>query len=320
MKLKTPNLKIVALAGGVGGAKLAEGLAQILPPENLTIIVNTGDDFVHWGLNISPDLDTVCYTLAGLANPLTGWGRLDESWNVFGQMESLGAETWFRLGDKDLATHLERTRRLRDGESISRITRDFCARWGIRHTVLPMSDDPVQTMVTTTELGELPFQEYFVHQRCEPTVSGFRFAGIESARPALGIAEALRQADALVFCPSNPWVSIDPILKTLPPLPLGEGPGVRIAVSPILGGETVKGPAAKMFRELGFEASALAVARHYGRPLLTGFVLDSVDAALEKPVAKLGLRPLVTATLMQSSGDRARLARDVLHFAESLIP
>lgn len=310
---------IVALAGGVGGAKLADGLAQILPPEALTIIVNTGDDFVHWGLNISPDLDTVCYTLAGLANPLTGWGRMEETWNVFEQMERLGAETWFRLGDSDLATHLERTRRLRGGEPLSSITRDFCARWGIRHTILPMSDDPVATMVDTVEFGELPFQEYFVHQRCEPQVKGFRFAGIETARPAPGVVEALRAADAVVFCPSNPWVSIDPILGVVSSLPTGEGPRVRVAVSPILGGETVKGPAAKMFRELGIEPSAFAVAKHYGESVLTGFVLDEIDARLVEDVRELGIHPFSTKTLMKSPEDRRKLARDVLHFIKRFV-
>jgi len=313
------HLKIVALAGGVGGAKLADGLAQILPPEALTIIVNTGDDFVHWGLNISPDLDTVCYTLAGLANPITGWGQMEETWNVFEQMERLGAEAWFRLGDKDLATHLERTRRLRSGEPLSSITRHFCARWGIRHTVLPMSDDPVATMVDTVEFGELPFQEYFVHQHCEPRVKGFRFAGIEDAKPAPGVAKALRAADAVVFCPSNPWVSIDPILRIISPLPAGEGPGVRVAVSPIIGGETVKGPAAKMYKELGIEPSALAVARHYGESVLTGFVLDEVDAGLVDDIRALGIHPFSTKTLMKSSEDRRNLAQDVLHFIERFV-
>lgn len=309
--------KIVALAGGVGGAKLADGLAQVLQPENLTVIVNTGDDFTHWGLNISPDIDTVCYTLAGLANPLTGWGRQDESWSVFEQMERLGAEAWFRLGDKDLATHLERTRRLRDGEPLSSITRDFCARWGVRHTVLPMSNDPVATMVDSVEMGELAFQEYFVHQRCEPTVKGFRFAGIEKAQPAPGVAEALAAADAVVICPSNPWVSVDPILKTLKNLEIFESKCL-VAVSPIIGGKTVKGPAAKMFAELGIEPSALAVARHYGSPFLTGFVLDTVDAALAEPVSALGIVPLCTNTIMNLSDNRSQLAQDVLNFIQRL--
>lgn len=326
MKPNTTNssdLKIVALAGGVGGAKLADGLAQILPPENLTVIVNTGDDFTHWGLNISPDLDTVCYTLGGLANPVTGWGRMDESWSVFEQMERLGAEAWFRLGDKDLATHLERTRRLRGGEPLSGITRDFCQRWGIRHGVLPMTDDPVATMVDTVEMGELAFQEYFVHQRCEPTVKGFRFAGIESARPAPGVVEALEKADAVVICPSNPWVSVDPILKILAPLnpPIfGENGGkILVAVSPIIGGKTVKGPAAKMFAELGVEPSALAVARHYGSPLLKGFVLDTVDADLTEAVAAMSIVPFSTNTIMNLSDNRRQLAQDVLNFIQRLL-
>jgi LPPG:FO 2-phospho-L-lactate transferase len=317
------NLKIVALAGGVGGAKLAYLLAQCLPPENLTIIVNTGDDFVHWGLNISPDLDTVCYTLAGLSNPVTGWGRMDESWTVFEQMERLGADAWFRLGDKDLATHLERTRRLRAGEPLSSITRDFCQRWGVRHTILPMTDDPVATMVATVEMGELAFQEYFVHQRCEPTVTGFRFAGIETARPAPGILEAIEAADALVICPSNPWVSVDPILQILSPQfsqKMGGPGGARVAVSPIIGGKTVKGPAAKMFAELGLEPSALAVARHYGSPLLTGFVLDEVDAGLAESISELGIAPHVTNTIMNLSDKSCKFGQDVLNFIQRLMP
>ncbi len=309
---------IVALAGGVGGAKLADGLAQILPPENLTIIVNTGDDFVHWGLNISPDLDTVCYTLAGLANPITGWGRMEETWNVFEQMERLGAEAWFRLGDKDIATHLERTRRLRNGELLSNITRDFCARWGIRHAILPMSNDPVATIVDTVEFGEIPFQEYFVHQHCEPTVKGFRFDGIENAKPAPGVAEALRAADAVVFCPSNPWVSIDPILRILPPS-IVHRPSPVFSVSPIIGGKTVKGPAAKMYKELGIEPSALAVARHYGESVLTGFILDEIDAELVESVRALGIHPYSTKTLMKSPKERRNLAQDVLNFIERFV-
>lgn len=319
-------LSIVAFAGGVGGAKLADGLSRVLPPENLTIIVNTGDDFTHWGLKISPDLDTVCYTLAGLANPVTGWGRLDESWSVFEQMERLGAENWFRLGDKDLATHLERTRRLRAGEPLSAITHDFCQRWGIGPRILPMTDDPVATMVATVELGELAFQEYFVHQRCEPTVTGFRFAGIEAAQPAPGVLEALEKADAVVICPSNPWVSINPILKTLE---CGSSASASaktellyskrfFAVSPILGGQTVKGPAAKMFTELGIEPSALAVARHYGEKL-TGFVLDAVDAQLAGAVEELKQQTLVTQTLMKTTEDRQQLAEDVLNFIQRIV-
>ncbi len=269
-------MKIVALAGGVGGAKLAHGLAQILPPEDLTIIVNTGDDFEHWGLYISPDLDTVCYTLAGLANPETGWGRVNETWQTITNIEKLGGPGWFHLGDQDMATHLERTRRLKDGQSLSQITRDFCKAWGVKHTVLPMSDQPVRTIVETDE-GDLPFQEYFVHRACQPQVRGFRFEGVETARPADGVEQAIQSAEAVIICPSNPWVSIDPILRVLSPILSNKLPVV--AVSPIIGGKTVKGPAAKMYAELGIEPSALAVAKHY-HDLLRGFVLDKEDAQL----------------------------------------
>ena len=308
-------MKIVALAGGVGGAKLAHGLAQILPPEDLTVIVNTGDDFEHLGMYICPDLDTVCYTLAGLANPETGWGRAGETWQTIANIEKLGGPNWFRLGDQDIATHLERTRRLKEGQSLSQITRDFCAAWGVKHTVLPMSDQPVRTIVETDE-GDLPFQEYFVHRGCRPRVKGFRFEGVDSARcaPAPGAREAIQSADAVILCPSNPWVSIDPILRVLSPLLSGEGPGVRLAVSPIIGGQAVKGPAAKMYAELGIQPSALAVANHY-RGVLTGFVLDSVDAHL---AGQIPVQALVTDTLMKSIPDRARVARDVLNFIGNL--
>ncbi len=301
------ELKIVALAGGVGGAKLAHGLAQILPPEDLTIIVNTGDDFEHYGLYISPDVDTVCYTLAGMANPETGWGRVNETWNVIENAKRLGGPSWFNLGDQDLGTHLERTRRLKAGQPLSEITRDFCKAWGIQHTVLPMTDLPFRTIVETEE-GELAFQEYFVHRRCEPQVRGFRFDGAYQAEPAPGAKEALQSADAVAFCPSNPWVSIDPILRVLPKIKKPV-----FAISPIIGGETVKGPAAKMYRELGIEPSALAVARHY-QGLLTGFVLDEVDKQLEGEIVGLSVKTLVTNTLMKSHDDRSRLAQDLLGF------
>ncbi len=184
-------MKIVALAGGVGGAKLVDGLAQLLPPEKLIIIVNTGDDFDHLGLSISPDLDTVCYTQAGLANSETGWGRREETFQILENLQKLNGPVWFRLGDRDLATHIERTQRLREGQPLSQITREFCRAWGVQHSILPMSDQPVRTMVDTTENGELAFQEYFVHRKCEPTVKGFRFAGIDTARPAPGVLEAI---------------------------------------------------------------------------------------------------------------------------------
>ncbi len=306
-------MKIVAFAGGVGGAKLAHGLAQILPPEDLTVIVNTGDDFEHYGLYICPDLDTVCYTLAGLANPETGWGRVNESWNMIENATRLGGPDWFRLGDRDLGTHLERTRRLKAGNSLSQITQDFCKAWGVKHTVLPMCDSPVRTIVETEE-GDLTFQEYFVHRRCEPRVKGFRFEGVEEAEPTAQAKEALESADGIVICPSNPWVSVDPILKVFSLTPQ---PGVRVvAVSPIIGGETVKGPAAKMYRELGITPSALAVAKHY-EGLVSHFVLDDVDSQLTESVRGLNMRALVTNTLMKSHEERRQLAQAVLHFIGS---
>ena len=304
-------MKIVAFAGGVGGAKLAQGLAQVLQPQDLTVVVNTGDDFEHLGLYICPDLDTVCYTLAGLANSETGWGRAGETWNTIANVEKLGGPAWFRLGDSDIATHLERTRRLKEGNSLSQVTKDFCMAWGIAPTVLPMTDSPVRTMVDSDE-GELAFQEYFVHRRCEPRVKGFRFDGANVAEPAPGVREALESSDAIVFCPSNPWVSIDPILKVVK-----EVKKPVIAVSPIIGGKTVKGPAAKMYSELGIEPSALAVAMHY-RTILKGFVLDNEDKDMEDQIKRLGFATLVTNTLMNQLTDRARLANDVLNFIGSL--
>lgn len=308
-------MKITALAGGVGGAKLAHGLAQILPPEDLTIIVNTGDDFEHLGLYICPDLDTVCYTLGGLANPETGWGRAGETWQTISNIEKLGGPNWFRLGDQDFATHIERTRRLNAGETLSQVTHDFCKGWGINHTVIPMSDNPIRTIVNTDQ-GELAFQEYFVHRHCEPRVKGFRFHGIESASPATGVMKAIEKADIVVICPSNPWVSIAPILAV---------PGLRsrieaklvVAVSPIIGGQAVKGPAAKMFDELGIQPSALAVAEQY-HGLVNGYVLDKIDSQLEADVRRLNMRAFITDTLMKTSDDRKRLAEDVLNFVGNI--
>ncbi|RCK77071.1 MAG: Lactyl (2) diphospho-(5')guanosine:7,8-didemethyl-8-hydroxy-5-deazariboflavin 2-phospho-L-lactate transferase [Anaerolineae bacterium] len=307
-------MKVVAFAGGVGGAKLADGLARCLSPQELTIVVNTGDDFVHFGLKICPDLDTVCYTLAGLANPETGWGRAGETWNTLRALEVLEAPTWFQLGDLDLATHLERTRRLREGETLSEVTRFFCQRWGVAPRLLPMSDDAVQTIVETDQ-GDLSFQEYFVKYRFEPSVRGFRFEGAAQAVPAPGVLEAISACDVVIFCPSNPWVSIDPILAVA---------GVRqailqakvVAVSPIVGGKALKGPAAKMFAEIGIPPSAQAVALHYGS-LLKGFVFDRLDAEEEAEIRSLGLRTLVTDTVMKTIPDRQRLAQEILTFVQT---
>jgi len=308
-------MKIVALAGGVGGAKLAHGLAQVLPPEDLTIIVNTGDDFEHLGLYICPDLDTVCYTLAGLANPETGWGRAQETWHTITNIEKLGGPAWFRLGDQDLATHIERTRRLKEGQTLTQITRAFCKAWDVGPAVLPMSDHSVRTIVDT-DAGQLKFQEYFVHRRCEPKVKGFRFEGIESAEASADVLDALQEAEAVIICPSNPWVSIGPILALPGIRPALEGRPIA-AVSPIIAGAAVKGPAAKMYAELGIRPSALAVAEHY-RHLATAFVLDRIDAPLEDDIRGLDMQLLVTNTIMKTLEDRRRLAEDVLHFVGTL--
>src|SRR3990172_11423943 len=309
-------MKIVALAGGVGGAKLAYGLAQVVPAEDLTVIVNTGDDFEPFAISISPDLDTFSYTLAGLANPETGWGRAGETWNVQASLAQLGAPTWFSLGDSDLATHLERTRRLQAGEMLSAITADFNQAWGVRVRVLPMSDQPVRTVVDSDE-GQLVFQYYFVQRACEPRVKGFRFTGLEVAKPAPGVLEAINAAQLIVICPSNPWVSVAPILALREVRAALAGQSI-VAVSPIIGGKAVKGPAAKMFAELGIEPSALAVARHYAS-LLDGFVLDRVDACLVDQIAALKIQPLETNTLMTTPGERSRLGGEVVSFGLSLL-
>jgi len=312
-------MNVVALAGGVGGAKLADGLARLNPSPNLTVIVNTGDDFNLFGLHISPDLDTVCYNLAGMEGPNTGWGRSDEGWDVFQEIQKLGGPGWFRLGDKDLATHLERTRRLQSGEPLSKITADFCRAWGIDAAVLPMSDDPVPTMVLTDQ-GELAFQDYFVKLDCEPAVIGFRFQGVENSRPAPGVLEAIQGSDLIVICPSNPWVSIEPILAV---------PGIRtaleeklvLAISPIIAGEAVKGPAAKMYLEMGISPSAGAVAKHYGN-LLDGIMIDEQDEELMKSIKNRdthSLRVICADTWMKTREDRVRLAGEVLDFGQQII-
>lgn len=310
-------MKIVAFSGGVGGAKLADGLAQCLPPSNLTIVVNTGDDFDHLGLRICPDLDTVVYTLAGLANPATGWGRAEETWSALDTLQTLGSETWFKLGDRDLGLHLERTRRLANGETLSQVTQHICRQWGILPAILPMSDQRIATVVDTVEHGELPFQQYFVKHQCQPAVKGFRFEGIETAQAAPDVLSAIHQANAIVLTPSNPWVSLDPILSV---------PGMRqalkgkriLAVSPIIAGKTIKGPAAKMFGELGIAPSALAVAQHY-RSLIETLVIDQLDESQSQPIAALGIIPLATDTIMKTRADRKRLAQEILNYLQTLI-
>ncbi len=275
------------------------------------MIVNVGDDFEHLGLYICPDLDTVTYTLAGLANPETGWGLAGETWNAMERLDRYSGETWFRLGDRDLAMHLFRTSALRRGERLTKVVAQACAALGVKPAVLPATDSPVPTLVETDQ-GTLAFQEYFVHRRCEPAVKRIWFEGIASARPTDEVSAAIESADVIVICPSNPFVSIDPILG------IGD---VRervkrkrvIGVSPIIGGQAVKGPAAKMLRELGYEASALSVARRYA-DVLDMFVIDAVDAEQVLEIERLGIGVLVTDALMKSVEDRGRLAKEVIDF------
>jgi LPPG:FO 2-phospho-L-lactate transferase len=312
---------ILALAGGVGGARLAHGLCHVLDPDALLIAVNTGDDFNHLGLHISPDLDSVMYKLAGLNDPVRGWGLAGESWHFMGALKKLGGETWFNLGDRDLATHIERTRRLAAGESLSAVTKALSEALGIAHSLVPMSDDPVRTIVESDE-GDLPFQDYFVRLACEPTVTGFRFDGAIRARPAPALAAALENPAlrAIVICPSNPFVSIAPIIAL---------PAIRdaiaacrlpvVAVSPIIGGKAVKGPAAKMMREQGLAATALGIAEYYGG-MIDGLVIDTADGNLADEITATGTTAHVTNTLMTTRKDEEALARTVLDFAATLSP
>jgi LPPG:FO 2-phospho-L-lactate transferase len=306
---------VVALSGGVGGAKLALGLSRVLPTDQLVIVANTGDDFEHLGLSISPDIDTLTYVLSGLDNPVTGWGRRDETWSFMETLGALGGETWFRLGDRDLALHVERTRRLRAGETLSRITAGMCQRLGIAQRVLPMSDDPVRTRVRSQD-GWIDFQDYFVRQQCRPVVRELAFVGIEKARPQAEVIAALNgKVRAVVICPSNPFISIEPILAV---------PGIRkaiaacgapvVAVSPIVGGRAIKGPTAKMMQELGLTVSAAAVAKRYG-DFLTGYVIDAADAVQARD---LGLPVKAAPTLMTDLATREALARTALDFADAL--
>jgi LPPG:FO 2-phospho-L-lactate transferase len=307
---------IIALSGGVGGAKLALGLARVMPPEELVVVVNTGDDFEHLGLSISPDIDTVAYTLAGLANRELGWGRHDETWSFMETMEALGGETWFRLGDRDVALHVERTRRLGRGETLSAVTADLCRRLGVRSRVIPMSDDPVRTRLRTAE-GWLDFQEYFVHRRCEPVVHELLFQGAGAARAHPDFLAALADPalQAIVICPSNPFISVEPILA-IPGVrqAMIDSPAPIIAVSPIIAGQAVKGPTAKMMKELGLDPSAGTVAHRY-HDLLDGYVIDHADMS---EVVSIDARVTLAQTLMRTMEDREALARTVLDAAAVL--
>ncbi len=307
------NYKIVCLAGGVGGAKLADGLAQIVPPENLTIIVNTGDDFAHLGLTICPDLDTVLYRLAGVANEATGWGRAGESWRVMAEVARLDGPDWFRLGDLDLATHLLRTHLLGEGESLTAVTRHLCRQFNIQPTVLPMSNQPAPTMIESN--GRIyPFQEWFVREQWQPPVS--RIILPDDVRAPAAVSLALEQAHIVVIAPSNPFVSIDPILNVYPIREMVmDMPRAVVAVSPIVGGTAVKGPAAKMMQEMGLEVSPTAVAQHYG-DLLDGFVYDQQDKGQMDDAA---IPTLSTNSMMYNQVDRRQLAQNVLDFATQLL-
>lgn len=309
---------VVALSGGVGGAKLALGLSRILPADNLLVVANVGDDFEHLGLHISPDADTLMYALAGVDNTTLGWGRRDETWAFMEALSALGGEDWFRLGDRDLAVHVERTRRLRQGETLSAITAGFCRRLGVGPRVLPATDDRLRTRLRTDE-GWLDFQNYFVRLQCKPLVREIAFDGAERARAHPDVLAALRdeRLRAVVICPSNPFISVEPILAAQ---------GIRealaacaapiVAVSPIIGGRAVKGPTAKMMAELGLSVSAAGVAERYGG-LLDGYVMDTADA---REAALVPGTVTLARTLMTNLAEREQLARVVLEAADALAP
>jgi LPPG:FO 2-phospho-L-lactate transferase len=311
--LITPGKNIVALSGGIGGAKLALGLYHVLAPHGLTVVTNTGDDFEHLGLHISPDTDTVMYTLAGVSNSELGWGYENETWNFMESLAQLGGEDWFRLGDRDLATSVLRTHELGNGKNLGEITATLASRLGIDARIIPMTDDPVRTIVEV-EQSELSFQHYFVRDACNHVVNGFRFDGADQAIPGPGILDTLgnQELDAIIVCPSNPYISIDPILAI---------PGIRqalvntsvpvIAVSPIIRGEAVKGPTAKIMGELGLPVSSLSVARHYSE-FLNGIIVDSSDDLTR---TKAGMAVLKVPTLMKTVEDKKFLAREAINFA-----
>ena len=305
---------VVTLTGGVGGAKLVLGLMQICPPEQITAIVNTGDDFQHLGLAISPDIDTLLYTLSGKANKAQGWGREGESWSFMAALKSLGGEDWFLLGDGDLALHVLRSHLLARGETLSAITARFASAWGLGLSILPMSDDPVATHLSTSE-GDLPFQRYFVERRCVPEVQAIRFEGAEHAAAAAGVIEAITDPEttAIVIAPSNPWLSVDPILA-VPGIreALAETPAPVVAVSPIVGGDAVKGPTAKLMREMGLAITNRSIAAHYA-DVIDGLLIDERDDA-----ADLSIAYDVTDTLMKTLDDRERVARAALALAERI--
>jgi len=304
---------VLALCGGVGGAKLAAGLAAVLPPERLTIVVNTGDDFEHIGLSVSPDIDTVVYTLSGLSDPVRGWGVVDESWQAMAQLGRLGEAQWFMLGDRDLAMHLARTRRLHAGETLSEITADLAQRLGIAPAIVPMTDDPVRTKVLTDQ-GELDFQRYFVAEQCRPEARAIRFEGAERARPSPGFARALAREDlgCVIVGPSNPYLSVDPLLA-LPGVSdrLAALKAPRLAVSPIVAGKAIKGPLAKLMGELGASVDVAGIARHY-LGLIDQLIVDESDRSRIADVEAVGVHAALAPTIMTSHVDRVALAKAVL--------
>ncbi|HVF92507.1 MAG TPA: 2-phospho-L-lactate transferase [Blastocatellia bacterium] len=304
-------MKITALAGGVGAAKFLLGLSRVLSPEEITIIANTGDDIELFGLRICPDIDTLAYTLSGVINEETGWGIKGDTFESLKWMARYGEASWFNLGDRDLATHIHRTDRLRRGRSLAEVTEHISRALGVRERILPMTESYTPTRVVTDE-GEMHFQEYFVRRRCEPKVREIKFDAIESARPGPGVESAIRDADAVIICPSNPFISIGPILA-VPGVreALKETRATRLAITPIIGGKALKGPAAEMLRDLGHEVSARGVAGFY-RELVDIFVLDQTDAELRPGIEALGPRAAILDTIMKTLDDKRRLAREVM--------
>ena len=313
--METPGKSILGLCGGVGGAKLACGLSRTLRPDELLLVVNTGDDFRHLGLHISPDLDTVMYTLAGAADPERGWGLAGETWHFMEAISRFEGLDWFKLGDKDLATHLYRARALERGSGLAEVTGELCDAFGIAHRIVPMTDDPLQTVIVT-DRGELPFQDYFVRLGCRPRVQSVRFNWVEMARPHPEFAALLnnRELGAVILCPSNPFLSIDPILSLAGVRPgLQSTPAPVIAVSPIVGGKALKGPAAKIMEELDMPANNLSIAAYY-RDFLDGLIIDNGDEHEAEAIERLGIKVKVTDTVMRSMQDRADLAETTLDF------
>ena len=310
--------KVITLSGGVGGAKLVLGLSHIVMGGDLVVACNTGDDFDHLGLRVCPDIDSILYSLSGLSDQQRGWGRRDETWTFMSALGDLKAPIWFNLGDGDLATHVFRSDLLRQGQLLGAVTAELALRLGITATICPMSDDPVATIVQTPE-GELAFQHYFVREQCKPSVTGFRFEGLNAASLNGTVADALNDNPrAIIIAPSNPYVSVDQILHIpgmMDALIAADAP--IVAVSPIVGGQALKGPAAKMMAELGIDVSVLGIARHY-HELLDGLIIDQIDANLAPKIEAMGLKVHVTQTIMSDLKSRIDLASATLAFTNEL--